>query len=96
MTVAPMRWMTSRRLSMALMMLVACADDADVGAGADGSTSDATGATMGETDAADETADDGACQLDSDCDDAEPCTADVCEEGVCGVDGVVESNECRP
>ncbi len=94
-----MRWTLSVLMLAGTVGLSACGDDAVGAGGADGSGTDDAGATDGETQSADETADDGdgPCTRDADCDDADPCTADVCDDGVCGVDDEpVESNECRP
>lgn len=81
---------------MVVLGLSACRDDA-VGVGADGTdsgepTEDGTPADS----ATPEAMSDGPCVRNDDCDDGDPCTADVCDAGVCTVDGTVLSGECRP
>ncbi len=93
--------MSQRSRSLLTMMMVlalgGCGDDA-VGAAADGTgTTGEPQATTSEpgldSSGAPEPAE---CTQNTDCDDADPCTVDVCQAGACAVDGLVLSNECRP
>ncbi len=100
-----MRWSCA---SLAVMVVLALGqgcggEDAVGGGGGDtGTTADGTG-TGDDPPGLDSTADAGsddaappACVRDEDCDDGDPCTADVCDAGACTTGGPVLSNECRP
>jgi hypothetical protein len=85
------------------LLLPCCGDDSPVASG--GTDTEATGGdgggtpTGGDDDGLDDTgADDdgdGPCMADTDCDDADPCTADVCNGGTCEHAPIVD-NACRP
>ncbi|MCA9709066.1 MAG: hypothetical protein KDK70_24690 [Myxococcales bacterium] len=96
---------------MALLLLsTACGDDTPAASDTGTTAGDSTDGTsnVDETSTPDETADttDGPttdtddpgdpCERNSDCDDGNACTEDVCNAGVCEIDSAVESNECRP
>jgi hypothetical protein len=99
--------MTHRRSLVPLffaLMLPCCGDDSPVASG--GTDTDATAGddgapTGGDDDGVDDTGDDdgddgnGPCVADSDCDDDDPCTADVCGSGTCEHEPIVD-NACRP
>jgi hypothetical protein len=92
--------MRSAHASLPMMLVLAlggCGDDA-VGAGGDGSGTAEGSGSSGEPPGLDSSDDAPApeCTRDEDCDDADPCTADVCDAGTCTTDGPVLSNECRP
>lgn len=99
-----MRWLGSLLASLVVGVVGGCGDDA-VGGAADGTgtTSEPPMASSGEPPGLDssggESSDDEPapeCTRDEDCDDGDPCTADVCDAGACTTDGPVLSNECRP
>ena len=98
----------SRRRSIApwffALLLPCCGDDSPVSSGGtdtDVTTGDDGAPTSGDDDGVDETgADDdddgnGPCVSDADCDDADPCTADVCGGGTCEHTPILD-NACRP
>ncbi|MCA9710607.1 MAG: hypothetical protein KDK70_32495 [Myxococcales bacterium] len=85
-------------LWMVAIGLSGCRDDA-VGVGAGGSDTGESTADEGsgsESTATPQSDGDGPCVRNEDCDDGDPCTADVCEAGVCTVGGPEASVECRP
>ena len=88
-----------RWLLLGALVAAACGDD-EVAAGGDGTDTAATGtAATGASDGGvDETGTSPpACESDVECDDADPCTVDSCDAGMCTSAPIdVVTNECRP
>ena len=104
-----MRWIGRYSLALVLLGGSACGDDQAVASGTDTETTgqDTSTSSADETATLDDTLDDTSdddpttgdpppCERNSDCDDANECTDDVCNSGVCEVGEAVQSAECRP
>lgn len=82
---------------MAALGLGACRDDAaGIGGGTTETTGEPTEDGSGTEPPPQPDASAGPCERNEDCDDGDPCTADVCEAGVCTVDGAVLAGQCLP
>jgi hypothetical protein len=100
-----MRWTLSRLATTMVLALGGCGDDAVGAGGQDGDSTAEGSGSSGEPPSEPEPSEGGSgsadgpapeCTRDEDCDDGDPCTADVCDAGSCATDGTVLSNECRP